>query len=327
MIERRDPGPHDVVIDIAYCGVCHSDIHSARGDWDFTVFPLVPGHEITGTVSAVGSQVTKFAVGDRAGVGCLVDSCRSCDSCAAGEEQHCDAIAWTYSGVGPDGRTTDGGYSEKIVVDENYTLHISPGLDLAAAAPLLCAGVTLYSPLRRWGAGPGKRVAILGLGGLGHLGVKLAHAMGAEVTVLTRSQAKRADSRRLGADHVVVTDPAATAALAGTFDLAISTRAAGLDLNADLNLLRRGGVLVNLGMPNETLSFSPGALNGARRIVAGSMIGGIAETQETLDFCATHDISADVELITAEQIDDAYDRAIAGDIRYRFVIDASTLRP
>jgi alcohol dehydrogenase (NADP+) len=327
-IERRDPGPHDVLIDIAYCGVCHSDIHSARGDWDFIVFPLVPGHEITGIVSAVGSEVTRFAVGDRAGVGCLVDSCRACDRCAAGEEQYCGAVAWTYSGVGPDGRTTDGGYSEKIVVDENYTLRIPDGLDLDRAAPLLCAGVTLYSPLRRWGAGPGKRVAILGLGGLGHLGVKLAHAMGAEVTVLSRSQAKLADSRRLGADHhYPLTEPTATATLAGAFDLVISTRAADLDLNADLSLLRCGGVFLNLGMPNETLAFTPGVLNGARRIVAGSMIGGIAATQETLDFCATNNIGADIELITADEIDKAYDRAVAGDVRYRFVVDGSTLRP
>jgi len=326
-IERRELGPHDVLIDIAYAGICHSDIHTARGEWGETLFPLTPGHEIAGTVSAVGSEVTGFAVGDRAGVGCMVDSCRECAPCLAGEEQYClKGNVGTYNAVGKDGRPTEGGYSEKIVVDEAYALHVPEGISLDVAAPLLCAGITLYSPLKRWGAGPGKRVAIVGLGGLGHVGVKIAKAMGAEVSVLSQSLKKQEDGLRLGADHYYATgDEGTFAALAGTFDLVVSTISAATDMGAYLGLLALDGALVNVGAPEEPLSVPAFALIGGRRSLAGSMIGGIRETQEMLDFCAEHGIGAEVEVIDADRIDEAYERVVASDVRYRFVIDASTL--
>ena len=326
-IERRELGPHDVLIDIAYAGICHSDIHTARGEWGETLFPLTPGHEIAGTVSAVGAEVTRFAVGDRAGVGCMVDSCRECAPCLAGEEQYClEGNVGTYNAVGKDGRPTEGGYSEKIVVDEAYTLHVPEGISLDVAAPLLCAGITLYSPLKRWGAGPGKRVAIVGLGGLGHVGVKIAKAMGAEVSVLSQSLKKREDGLRLGADHYYATgDEGTFAALAGTFDLVVSTISATTDTGPYLGLLALDGALVNVGAPEEPLSVPAFALIGGRRSLAGSMIGGIRETQEMLDFCAEHGIGAEVEVIDADRIDEAYERVVASDVRYRFVIDASTL--
>jgi uncharacterized zinc-type alcohol dehydrogenase-like protein len=327
VIERRDLGPKDVLIDIAYAGICHSDIHTARGEWGATRFPLVPGHEIAGVVSAVGSAVTKFAVGDRAGVGCMVDSCRECEPCLAGEEQYCvKGNVGTYNAIGKDGRPTDGGYSEKIVVDEDFTLRIPEGISLDVAAPLLCAGVTLYSPLRRWGAGPGKKVAIVGLGGLGHMGVKLAKAMGAEVSVLSQSLKKQEDGLRLGADNYYATSDEGTfERLAGSFDLIVSTVSANVDMGAYLGLLKLDGALVNVGAPEEPLSVPAFALIGGRRSLAGSMIGGIRETQEMLNFCAEHGIGAEIEVIDADSIDEAYERVVASDVRYRFVIDASTI--
>ncbi len=326
-IERRDLGPHDVLIDIAYAGICHSDIHTARGEWGRTLFPLVPGHEIAGTVSAVGSEVTQFQVGDRAGVGCMVDSCRECDHCRAGEEQYClKGMVGTYNAIGKDGRPTDGGYSEKIVVDEAYTLRIPDGISLDAAAPLLCAGITLYSPLRHWGAGPGKKVAIVGMGGLGHMGVKIAKAMGAEVSVLSQSVKKQEDALRLGADSFHATGEEGTfKQLARSFDLVVSTISATVDMASYLGTLKLDGALVNVGAPEEPLSVPAFALIGGRRSLAGSMIGGIRETQEMLDFCAERGIGAEVEVISADQIDEAYERIVASDVRYRFVIDTATL--
>ncbi|NHC13599.1 NAD(P)-dependent alcohol dehydrogenase [Motilibacter deserti] len=326
-IERRDLGPKDVLIDIAYAGICHSDIHTARGEWGHTLFPLTPGHEIAGVVSAVGSEVTKLAVGDRAGVGCMVDSCRECEPCLAGEEQYCvKGNIGTYNAIGKDGRPTEGGYSEKIVVDEDFALKIPEGISLDVAAPLLCAGITLYSPLHRWGAGPGKKVAIVGLGGLGHMGVKIAKAMGAEVSVLSQSLKKQEDGLRLGADAYYATgDEGTFETLAGTFDLIVSTVSATVDMGAYLGLLKLDGALVNVGAPEEPLAVPAFALIGGRRSLAGSMIGGIRETQEMLDFCAEHGIGAEVEVISADRIDEAYDRVVASDVRYRFVIDASTI--
>ncbi len=326
-IERRDLGPRDVLIDIAYAGICHSDIHTARGEWGETHDPLVPGHEIAGTVSAVGAEVTAFAVGDRAGVGCMVDSCRECEHCRAGEEQFClQGMVGTYGAIGRDGRPTDGGYSQKIVVDEDYVLRIPEGIGLDVAAPLLCAGITLYSPLRHWGAGPGKKVAIVGLGGLGHMGVKIAKAMGAEVTVLSQSLKKREDGLRLGADHYHATgDEGTLEQLARSFDLVVSTLSATVDMTAYLGLLKLDGTLVNVGAPEEPLSVPAFALINGRRSLSGSLIGGIKETQEMLDFCAEHGLGAEIEVIGADQIDEAYDRVVASDVRYRFVIDTATL--
>ena len=326
-IERRDVGPHDVLIDIAYAGICHSDIHTARGEWRGTQYPFVGGHEIAGTVSAVGAEVTRFAVGDRAGVGCLVDSCRECEHCLAGEEQYClNGNTGTYGSIGKDGRPTDGGYSEKIVVDENYVLSIPEGISLDVAAPLLCAGITLYSPLRHWGAGPGKKVAIVGLGGLGHMGVKLAHAMGAEVTVLSQSLKKQEDGLRLGADHYYATgDEGTFTHLRRSFDLIITTISAAVDIKDYLGLLKLDGALVTVGAPPEPMSVPAFALIGARRSLSGSAIGGIKQTQEMLDFCAEHGLGAEIEVIAADQIDEAYERVLASDVRYRFVIDTATL--
>ncbi|MFJ8084249.1 putative zinc-type alcohol dehydrogenase-like protein [Streptomyces sp. SAI-170] len=327
-IERREVGEHDVLIDIKYAGICHSDIHQAREGWGEAIFPMVPGHEIAGVVSAVGSGVTKYAVGDRVGVGCMVDSCRECDNCKAGLEQYCTGggMVGTYNAVGKDGEPTYGGYSEKIVVDENYVVRIPDGLALDEAAPLLCAGITLYSPLKHWGAGPGKKVAILGMGGLGHMGVKIAHALGAEVTVLSQSLRKKDDGLKLGADHYYATsDPKTFQELAGTFDLIVSTVSAPLDFNAYLTLLKTDGALVNVGAPEEPISLNLFSVIGNRKTLAGSMIGGIAETQEMLDFCAGHGFGAEIELIRAEEINEAYERVLNSDVRYRFVIDASTI--
>ena len=325
-IERREPGPHDVLIDIRFAGICHSDIHTAREEWGEVNFPLVPGHEIAGIVSAVGSEVTKFAVGDRAGVGCMVDSCRECANCLAGEEQYClKGNVGTYGGE-IDGKPTDGGYSEKIVVDENYVLRIPEGIELDAAAPLLCAGITLYSPLKHWGAGPGKKVGIVGMGGLGHVGVKIAHALGAEVTVLSQSLSKQADGERFGADHYYATsDDATFEQLAGYFDLIINTVSAPLPMAQYLSLLGLDGTIVNVGAPPEPLEVPAFALIPMRRSWAGSAIGGIRETQEMLDFCAEHHLGAEIEVIDASRIDEAYERVVGSDVRYRFVIDASTI--
>jgi uncharacterized zinc-type alcohol dehydrogenase-like protein len=326
-IERRALGPRDVQIDIAYCGICHSDIHFCRGEWGEVPYPAIPGHEITGTVAAVGAAVTKHAVGDRVGVGCMVDSCRECENCVRGEEQYCiPGNTQTYGSIGPDGRPTWGGYSTQIVVDEDFVLRIPDGLSLEEAAPLLCAGVTTWSPLRHWDAGPGKRVAVVGLGGLGHMAVKLAAALGAEVTVLSQSLRKQDDGRRLGAsDYRATGDPATFKELKGRFDLIVNTVSAPIDINAFLRLLRTDGTLVNVGAPPEPLPVAVFWLNFQRRSFAGSGIGSIRETQEMLDFCAEHGIGADIELITAEQINEAWERVLASDVRYRFVIDTATL--
>jgi uncharacterized zinc-type alcohol dehydrogenase-like protein len=287
----------------------------------------VVGHEIVGIVTEVGSEVSLHNVGDRVGVGCMVDSCRECENCVAGLEQYClEGNTGTYNAIGRDGEPTYGGYSEKIVVDENFVLRVPDGLSLDVAAPLLCAGITTYSPLRHWNAGPGKKVAILGMGGLGHMGVKIAHALGAEVTVLSQSLRKREDGLRLGADHYYATsDPETFAALRGSFDLVISTVSAPLDFNAYLSLVKTDGALVNVGAPEEPVSVNLFSLIGGRKTLAGSMIGSIAETQEMLDFCAEHGLGAEIELIRAEQINEAYERVVASDVRYRFVIDASTI--
>ncbi|MFE7594603.1 NAD(P)-dependent alcohol dehydrogenase, partial [Kitasatospora sp. NPDC057512] len=325
-IERRAVGEHDVLIDIAFAGICHSDIHQAHEGWGRAVFPMVPGHEIAGVVAEVGPGVTGFAVGDRVGVGCMVDSCRTCDNCRAGLEQYCDeGPVWTYNAVGKDGRPTYGGYAKTVVVDENYVVRVPEALPLDKAAPLLCAGITTYSPLRHWNAGPGKRVAVVGLGGLGHMGVQIAHALGAEVTVLSQSLRKKDDGLRLGADHYFATsDPATFQSLAGTFDLILNTVSAPIDFAAYFSLLRTDGAMVNVGLPEEPLEVDIRALGGRRRSMSSSGIGGIAETQEMLDFCAEHGVAAEIELIGAERINEAYERVLSSDVRYRFVIDAAT---
>lgn len=328
-ITRRDPGPHDVAFDIAFAGICHSDIHTVKGEWGRPRYPVVPGHEIAGVVTAVGSEVTKFKVGDHVGVGCFVDSCRECASCQAGLEQYCtgSGMVGTYNAVGRDGQPTYGGYSGAIVVDESYVLRIPDGIPLDAAAPLLCAGITLYSPLRHWNAGPGKRIAVIGLGGLGHMGVKLGVAMGAEVTVLSQSLKKMEDGLRLGAQHYYATsDPDTFKKLRMNFDVILNTVSANLDLGAYLNLLKVDGTLVELGMPEHDMSVPPFPLAGMRRSLSGSMIGGIAETQEMLDFCAEHDVRPEIEVIAPDYINTAYERVLASDVRYRFVIDTESLR-
>ncbi|MEU1198369.1 NAD(P)-dependent alcohol dehydrogenase [Streptomyces sp. NPDC005813] len=327
-IERREVGASDVLIDIKFAGICHSDIHQAREGWGEAIFPMVPGHEIAGIVSEVGSGVTKYKVGDRVGVGCMVDSCRECDNCRAGLEQYCTGggMTGTYNAVGKDGEPTYGGYSEKIVVDENYVVRIPDGLSLDVAAPLLCAGITTYSPLKHWNAGPGKKVAVLGMGGLGHMGVKIAHALGAEVTVLSQSLRKKDDGLKLGADHYYATsDPKTFEELRGAFDVILSTVSAPLDLDAYLSLLRTDGAFVNVGAPEEPVRLNLFSVIGGRKTLAGSGIGGIRETQEMLDFCAEHGFGAEIELISASEINDAYERVLASDVRYRFVIDTATI--
>src|SRR6478672_13355238 len=326
-IQRRAVGPKDVRIDIRFCGICHSDIHFARGEWGRIPYPAVPGHEIAGVVAEVGSEVTGFAPGDRVGVGCMVNSCRECENCQAGNEQYClSGNTQTYGSKDRDGTITYGGYSEQVVVDEDFVLRIPDGLELDAAAPLLCAGITAYSPLRHWNAGPGKRVAVVGLGGLGHMAVKLAHAMGAEVTVLSQSLRKQEDGLRLGADAYYATgDDATFTELAGRFDLIINTVSAAIDIGRLLSLLRTDGALVNVGAPPEPLPVPAFALIPQRRSFAGSAIGGIRETQEMLDFCAEHGITAEIEVIPAAHVNEAWERVLASDVRYRFVIDSSTL--
>ncbi|MGA3215906.1 MAG: NAD(P)-dependent alcohol dehydrogenase [Acidimicrobiales bacterium] len=325
-IERRDLGPTDVLIKIAFAGICHSDIHTARAEWGEVIFPLVPGHEISGTVEEIGSRVKKHAVGDRVGVGCLVDSCRGCENCLAGHQQYClNGPIWTYNGVGKDGRPTEGGYSSHIVVDQDFVLHIPAGLELEVAAPLLCAGITLYSPLKRWGVGPGSSVAIVGLGGLGHMGVKIAHALGAEVTVLSQTLAKQDDGRRFGADHYFATgDHSTFDKLKNSLGLIVSTVSASLPIDSYLSMLRLDGAMVNVGAPPDGLRVSPFALMTNRRSFAGSTIGGIRETQEMLDFCAEHSLGAEIEVIGGDQIDQAYDRVVNSEVRYRFVIDTAS---
>ncbi len=329
-IERRTPGPHDVEIDIAYCGVCHSDLHQVRSEWDGTLYPCVPGHEIVGHVTAVGGDVAGFAVGDAVGVGCMVGSCHQCTACDAGLEQYCvNGFTGTYNGKSDEapGHTL-GGYSQKIVVDDKFVLRIGhPAEQLAAVAPLLCAGITLYSPLKHWGAGPGRKVGIVGIGGLGHMGLKIAHALGAHVVAFTTSEAKRDDALKLGADEVIITRNAAElAAHAGSFDLIVDTVAVSHDLDQFLALLTLDGALVLIGVPEHPHpSPSAGRLIFGRKAIAGSLIGGIAETQEMLDFCAEHDLVADIEMIDIQQIDEAYDRMQKSDVRYRFVIDNRSL--
>ncbi len=328
-VERRALRPHDILIEIDYCGVCHSDVHQARGEWGRLLFPMVPGHEIVGTVVRVGEVVRSRGVGQRVGVGCFVDSCRSCPSCLEGLQQYCaQGMTATYNSVERDGVTrTYGGYATAIVVDEAYTLAMPDSLPPDAAAPLLCAGITMYSPLRRWAAGPGMRVAVLGLGGLGHVGVKIARAMGAEVTVLSHSARKREDALRLGAQAFHdLADLTAGQRLRGAFDLILNTASTGVDLDSLSALLRRDGVLVLLGISPQPHSIRGFSLIGQRRSLAGSTIGGIAETQDMLDFCARHGIVCDIERIRMQDINEAYERMLRGDVRYRFVIDMSTLR-
>ncbi len=327
-ITRRDLGPNDVEIDIAYAGICHSDIHTVRGEWGEIQYPQVVGHEIVGHVSAVGSDVTKHRVGDRVGVGCMVNSCGECENCVAGEEQYClKGNIQTYAGVDPaDGSITQGGYSEAVVVNEDFVLRVPESLDIERVAPLLCAGITLYSPLHHWGAGPGKKVAIVGLGGLGHMGVKIASALGAEVTVLSQTTSKQEDSLRFGAvAHFATKDPKTFEELRGSFDLIINTVSAKIPVGAYLSLLKVDGTMVNVGAPSEPLEVPAFALIPRRLSWAGSAIGGIRETQEMLDFCAEHGILPETELISADQINEAYERVLSSDVRYRFVIDTATL--
>ena len=327
--ERRDPGPSDIQIDILYCGVCHSDIHATRGEWGNAVYPLLPGHEIVGRIAKVGAEVTRFKAGDLAGVGCMVDSCQHCASCKEGLEQYCEnGFTGTYND--PDKKTpglrTYGGYAATIVVDQGFVLRIPENLELAAVAPLLCAGITTFSPLRHWKVGPGQKVGIVGLGGLGHMGLKLAHAMGAEVTLFTTSPNKAEDARRLGAHHVVVSkDADAMTAQARQFDFILDCVSASHDMNAYLALLKRDGTLVQVGAPSEPLPVQVFSLILGRRNFAGSLIGGIAETQEMLDFCGEHGIVSDIEMIGVDGINEAYDRVVRSDVKYRFVIDMATL--
>ena len=329
-IQRRAPGPRDVQIDIAYCGICHSDLHTARSEWPGTLYPCVPGHEIVGRVSAVGGEVSKFKVGDVVGVGCMVDSCRHCAACEEGLEQYCEnGFTGTYNGPTADapGHTL-GGYAQRIVVDEGFVLKVThPEAQLAAVAPLLCAGITTYSPLRHWKVGPGQKVGVVGIGGLGHMGVKIAHAMGAKVVAFTTSENKRRDALDLGADEVVVSRNAdEMKAHRGSFDFILNTVAASHDLDAYTGLLKRDGTMVLVGVP-EHAHPSPNIANliFGRRAIAGSLIGGIAETQEMLDFCARHGIVADIEMVDADGIDAAYERMTRSDVKYRFVIDTATM--
>ncbi len=328
VFSQREVGPHDILIDIKFAGICHSDIHQAREDWGSAIFPMVPGHEIAGVVSAVGTAVTKFKVGDHAGVGCFVDTCRVCANCLAGLEQYClGHMVLTYNGVEADMQTpTYGGYSTHIVIDEGYALTIPPGLPLDIAAPLLCAGITLYSPLRYWQAGPGTRVGIMGLGGLGHMGVKIAHAMGAEVTLISHSPGKEEDARRLGADNFILSsDAKAMKAARNSLDLIVNTVSADIELDRYMSLIALQGTMCVVGLPEKPLSVSAFTLTGQRRSIAGSNIGGIAENQEMLNFCAEHGFGSDIEVIAVQQVNEAWERVLRSDVRYRFVIDTESL--
>lgn len=329
-LPRRDLRDDDVLVDIAWAGICHSDIHTGRNEWGFAHYPLTPGHEIAGTVAAVGDAVTRVKVGDRVGVGCLVDSCTECEPCKNGQEMFCtNPSVGTYNSRGYDGEWTAGGYARQVVVTERMVLRVPGSLGLDEAAPLLCAGITTYSPLRRWGAGPGRRVAIVGVGGLGHMGVKIAAAMGAEVTSISRTSAKAEDAARLGAvHHLATSEPGALASARSSFDLILNTVSADLDLGAYLRMLRPNGALVNVGLPTEPYSIAPFGLIGGNKVLTGSQIGGIAQTQEMLDFCAEHGLGATIERLDASDpraVDDAWDRVVAGDVRYRVVIDTSTI--
>lgn len=325
--ERREVGPRDVQFDIQFCGVCHSDLHQIRNEWFPGIFPMVPGHEIVGRVTKIGSAVTKFKVGDIAAVGCMVDSCRTCDNCQQGLEQYCDKGAvGTYNSRGKDGEPTYGGYSNKIVVDEDFVLHVSEKLSLAAVAPLLCAGITTYSPLRHWKVGKGHKLAVVGLGGLGHMAVKFGVSFGAEVTVLSTSPKKEADAKKLGAHKFLVTsDAKQVRAMRGYFDFILDTVSSEHDFKLYLSMLKTNGTHVLVGLPSQPLEIPPFSIVGGRKSVAGSSIGGIPETQEMLDYCAEHNIVSDIELIDIKDINTAYERMIKGDVRYRFVIDMATL--
>jgi alcohol dehydrogenase (NADP+) len=328
--ERRDPGDNDIVIEIQYCGICHTDIHQVNNEWGgMSTYPMVPGHEITGTVTEVGPTVTQYEVGDKVGVGCFVDSCRKCGPCLKGLEQYClKGPTYTYNSVERDGQTrTQGGYSNKIVVNENYVLRMPDNLPMDRAAPLLCAGITMYSPLRHWNAGPGKKVGIVGLGGLGHMGVKIAHALGAEVSVVSHSDNKQAEAKRIGADKFYATgsNPKSLKELRGYFDLIINTLSVEIDWNRYLNLLSLDGTMVVVGIPEKETMLGATPLVTARRSLAGSVIGGIQETQEMLDFCAKNSIPSDIELIQIQKVNEAYPRIINSDVRYRFVIDSKSL--
>ena len=325
--DRREPGPNDVVVEIAYCGICHSDIHQVRDEWNQSIYPMVPGHEIVGHVTAVGSAVKKFKKGDLAGVGVMVDSCRICENCKAEAQPYCvKGMVGTYNARDYKGELTFGGYSNNIVVDEKYTFTISPKLNLAAVAPLLCAGITTYSPMRHWNAGKGKKVGVVGLGGLGHMGLKFAHSFGAHVVQFTTSESKIEDAKKLGADEVVISkDASAMAKHAGSFDFILDCVSAEHNLNDYLNLLRLDGTLCSVGLPEQPLSIAPFAILANRRSLSGSMIGGMAETQEMLDYCAEHNIVSDIELTSIDKLPEAYERVIKGDVKYRFVIDIATL--
>lgn len=325
--ERRAVGPHDVLITITHCGICHSDIHQARDEWGGSLFPMVPGHEIVGTIAEVGSAVKQFRRGDRAGVGCFVDSCRMCGPCREGLEQYCETgMVLTYSGRDKSGAITQGGYSSQIVVDEQYVLRIPQALSPAGAAPLLCAGITTYSPLRHWGVGKYHKLAVVGLGGLGHMAVKIATALGTEVTVLSSSERKRTDAERLGAaDFALTSQPDTFKQLGRRFDFIIDTVSAPHDYNAYINLLKTDGTLILVGAPDQPAPLQPFPLILHRRRIAGSLIGGIRETQEMLDFCAEHHLESDVEVIPIQRVNEAYERVLRGDVRFRFVIDLSTL--
>lgn len=325
--ERREVGDNDVLVEIQYCGICHTDIHQVGDEWGGSTFPMVPGHEITGIISKTGPKVTRYKIGDRVGVGCFVNSCRKCDACKKNLEQYCtDGMVTTYNGTEKDGTVTQGGYSNRIVVDENYVLRIPDSLPLDKAAPLLCAGITLYSPLMHWNAGPGKKVAIIGLGGIGHMGVKIAHALGAEVTVLSHSLKKQEDGKKLGADYFYATsDPETFKKLKGCFDLIINTVSADLDWNQYLELLALDGSMIVVGIPEKQTSVGAFPLVAGRRSLSGSLIGGIKETQEMLDFCAKNNIASEIELIPIQKVNDAYKRVLNSDVRYRFVIDIKSL--
>ena len=325
--ERRDLRPRDVALDIAYAGICHSDIHQAREEWGSALFPMVPGHEIVGTVTAIGKKVTKFAISEKIGVGVFIDSCRTCVNCAKGLEQYCvEGMTGTYNTLERDGKTVAyGGYSNTFVIDEDYAVHVPSNLDMAGVAPLLCAGITLYSPLKHWGVKKDARVGVMGLGGLGHMGVKFAAAMGAHVTVFSHSPSKESDARTMGANEFVSTqDIELLTPLAKSFDLILNTVSVQLDINKYLNLLKLDGTLVVIGLPGSPYQVNVGTLLGARRSLSGSMIGGIAEIEEMLDFCSEHNILSDVEVISADYVNTAYDRTVVSDVKYRFVIDAKT---
>jgi uncharacterized zinc-type alcohol dehydrogenase-like protein len=326
-IDRREVGPRDVLITIDFCGICHTDIHQTRNEWGGSTYPMVPGHEIVGHVTKVGGEVTRFKAGDIAGVGCFVDSCGECSNCKDGDEQYClQGVVFTYNSKDHEGQPTQGGYSSQIVVKEDYALKVAPGLPLERIAPLLCAGITTYSPLKRFGAGKDKKVGIVGLGGLGHMGVKLAAAMGAEVTVFSTSPSKEKDAKKLGANHFALTSPAENLQpLAGQYDLLLDTVSAPHDLILFLGLLRRDGTLVVVGVPPTPASVHHFSLIAGRKKLAGSMIGGIRETQEMLDFCAEHGIGSDVEVIPVQKVNEAYERTLRNDVRYRFVIDMKSL--